>query len=69
MFETPAEQRCIDLYFQTSALEARGIFADPGGARMKRARFPNAKQLEESVVHLATLAELRDERPTYEATT
>ena len=69
MFETPAEQRYIDLYFQTSALEARGIFADRGGARMKRARLPNAKQLEESVVHLANLGELRDERPTYEATT
>ena len=69
MFETPAEQRYIDLYFQTSALEARGIFADPGGTRMKRARFPHAKELEERAFDLASLAQLREERPTYEATT
>lgn len=69
MFETPAEQRYINLYFQTSALEAQGIFADPEGPRTTRTRFPHAKQLEESAVGLTGLGEVRDARPRYEATT
>ena len=69
MFETQAEQRYIDLFFQTSALEARRIFAELEGPRTTRPRFPHVKQLEENAVHLANLDDLRGVRPRYEATT
>ena len=57
MLETPAEQRYIDLYFQTSASEVRGIFSEPEGSRMKRTPIPQAKELEERAVDLTSLGD------------